>query len=115
MENKTGIRPIRNYLLIRVLPEVLTDGGLHLPQGVRLKNRALVMAVGSGHITDQGVIVPLEPKPGDFVTVTPESPMAVVEKDNENGDLVLIREDGIAAIDTRNDQLESRPTLVSVQ
>lgn len=103
IEKKTEhmVQPIRAFVLIRLIPEGMSDGGIALPDGVRLKNRAQVVAVGSGHVTDSGEIVPLEVKPGDFVIAHIPKGAPVIEQDPERGDLVVATEQMICAIDRR--------------
>jgi chaperonin GroES len=103
IEKKTEhmVQPIRAFVLIRLIPEGMSDGGIALPDGVRLKNRAQVVAIGSGHLTESGTIVPLEVKPGDFVIVHIPKGAPVIEQDRERGDLVVATEAMICAIDRR--------------
>lgn len=99
--NDTGIHPIRAHILVRIIPERKSEGGIDLPEGVRLKNRAIVVGVGGGHVTDGGAIVPLAVRPGDFIIAHIPAGIPVVERDPDRGDLVIIGESMVAAIDRR--------------
>lgn len=98
-----AVEPIRDWVLLRVLPETHTDGGLVLPDGVKLKSRAEVVAVGDGHLTESGTVVPLRVAPGDYVIARhdPSHPAWIIERDPANGDLILMKELCILAVDRR--------------
>ena len=64
------IVPIRDKILIDPdVQEERTQGGIFLPSDSQEAKRftGTVVAVGTGHVTDQGVIVPLAVKAGDRV------------------------------------------------
>lgn len=109
MKNDTGVIPLRQNVLVRNIPEGRTKEGLILPDGVKLKNRCYVVAVGSGYISN-GVIVPLEV--GDYVICILPAGAPVVQQDAERGDVVMIREDMILAIDRRPDIAEAAITVL---
>ena len=62
------IRPIRNQLLIQLLPRVTkSDGGIHLvDRYVPDQLLARVLAAGPGRYR-KGILVPPEVSPGDYV------------------------------------------------
>lgn len=95
------IQPLRDYVTIRLIPEGFTESGIALPEGVRLKNRAMVVAVGEGYMTASGTIVPLSLKPGDFVIAFTPPGTPVLEQSRERGDLLLCRYEHIFAVDRR--------------
>ncbi len=98
--NITNILPIRQFILIRIIPEGMTAGGILLPPGVTLKNQALVVECGTGHVTDGGVIVPLAVQPGDLVCVNIPKGAPVIHRD-ATGDYALVVEAQVYAIDLR--------------
>ncbi len=63
------MRPLRDRLIIRRIEnETKTASGLHLPEVVVEKStRGEVLAVGSGRVTERGVLIPPEVKVGDRV------------------------------------------------
>lgn len=99
MKIEEMIEPIRGRILVRLIKEGMTDSGIALPDGVRLKNRAQVIAVGGGHISG-GAIIPLAVKPGDFVIAHIPAGSPIVHSD-EQGDVVLADETMVACIDRR--------------
>lgn len=103
MSNATEsqIKPVRDYLTVRIVPEGMSDGGIALPEGVRLKNRSRVVAVGEGFLSANGVAVPMACKPGDYVIAFFPPGTPVIERDPELGDLLLCRYEHVLAVDER--------------
>lgn len=98
-KNPVDVIPLRGNVLVKIIAEGKSEGGIDLPDGVRLKNRCQVVAVGRGHLTENGVVIPCEVKPGDFV-IAATNGAPVVERLPE-GDYCFIPESSIIAIDRR--------------
>jgi len=66
---KLSIRPLRDRVVVRPLEQdEMTRGGVILPDTAKEKpGRGKVLAVGSGRLTDEGKVVPLDVKEGDVV------------------------------------------------
>ncbi len=64
-----NIRPLNDRVLIQRLEELSrTPGGLFLPDTAKEKPvEGRVLAVGGGHVDDDGKVVPLQVKAGDRV------------------------------------------------
>ena len=61
-------QPIGERIVVRVTISDQTTGGIHLVGKSKIKEQvAEVLAVGSGHLDDQGDFVPLTVKVGDKV------------------------------------------------
>lgn len=62
------IRPLSDHVVVKPITEETTALGIVLPETATDKpQRALVVAVGSGRLLDNGSRVPLEVKEGDVV------------------------------------------------
>jgi len=68
-EVKTVIKPLGDRVVVkRIEEEPKTKGGIVLPDTAKEKpQKGKVIAVGTGHILDNGQKVPLEVKEGDIV------------------------------------------------
>lgn len=69
MAKTIKFRPLHDNVLVRrVEAEAKTAGGIIIPDSAQEKPaEAEVVAVGSGHINDNGVVRPLDVKPGDRI------------------------------------------------
>jgi len=69
MEVMMAIQPIGDRILVKVLDaQEKTKGGIVLPDAAKEKpQEAEVIAVGSGRLTDEGEVKPLEVKAGDKI------------------------------------------------
>lgn len=97
--NESGLVPIRGMVVVKRVDARRTASGLHLPEP-SAKNpdwRAKVIAVGDGHISASGTIVPLRVRPGDFVVIVPAAGKAAIR----DGEYFIVSEDMIVAIDRR--------------
>jgi chaperonin GroES len=65
----TNFRPLHDRVLIkRVESETRSAGGLFIPESAKEKpQQGLVIAVGTGRITDENRLVELVVKPGDRI------------------------------------------------
>lgn len=61
--------PVRDRMVVKLLEaQTTTAGGIVIPDAATEKpNRAKVIAVGAGHLTKEGLVIPLEVKVGDTV------------------------------------------------
>lgn len=89
--------PVRDRIVVRSLEaETVTKTGIVIPDAAAEKpQQGEVLAVGSGRVTDQGVVIPLEVKPGDRVLFGKYAGQSV--KIN-NQDLLVLKEDDVMAI-----------------
>jgi len=63
-------RPLRDRVLVlRDDAESETEGGIIVPEGAKKPpSRGIVIAVGKGLHTEQGVLIPVDLDPGDHIT-----------------------------------------------
>ena len=64
------IRPLRDRILVKPLPFMVESvrGGIIIPDAAKEKpQQGEVIAVGSGKVTDQGKVLPLDVKVGDRI------------------------------------------------
>lgn len=93
-----AFKPIYDRILVRVLQEEsVTAGGIVLPgEALKTPIRGLVLAVGEGKRTKDGVLIPLTVKENDVVMYNPVSAQPVKIGGEE---LIVLREEDIFAID----------------
>ncbi len=91
------IRPLHDRILAKRLQEQeKTAGGLFIPDTAKEKPlEAEVVAVGSGKVTDDGKVRPLEVKKGDKVLIGKYSGSEVKLDGEEH---IILREDDILAV-----------------
>lgn len=89
--------PVRDRIVVRSLEaETVTKTGIVIPDNAAEKpQQGEVLAVGTGRVTDTGVVIPLEVKPGDRVLFGKYAGQSV--KIN-NQDLLVLKEDDVMAI-----------------
>jgi chaperonin GroES len=92
-----GVRPLGDKVLLRRLEaQERTKGGIVIPDNAKEKPReGKVVAVGTGHRTDDGTVVPFQVKKGDRVLF---SSYAGTEVKLEGQDYVIMGEDDILAV-----------------
>lgn len=92
-----NLKPIRDYLIVsREEQETTTPGGLYIPTTIENKIiTGTVLAVGSGRVTMNGSVVPLDVKVGDKVSF--KRSLAEEVKDKRETYL-LLREDGVLCV-----------------
>lgn len=65
---KVAFEPFRDYLLLELIPDGLTPGGIAVPEGSELNmQRALVVKAGPGVVAENGQVIPPSAKEGDVV------------------------------------------------
>jgi chaperonin GroES len=91
------VKPIRNQILVsKKEAEEKTASGLFMPQIVDEKvSSGEVVAVGSGHLTSSGVVIPLEVQVGDKVVFNKNM---AVEINVDGKKLLLLREDNLYCV-----------------
>lgn len=94
------IRPLGSMVLLEMMPEGRTEGGLVVPDSVKLRARAKVHGIGPGSprsdlSTNEG-----RPKAGDFVILAPGTPGKPVGRMANGNELALVNEEHLLAIDT---------------
>jgi chaperonin GroES len=92
-----AIRPLDDRIVIRALDaEEKTAGGILLPDTAKEKpQKATVLAVGEGRLTDEGKRVPLDVKPGDVVLY---GKYAGTEVKWQGQELRILRESEVLAV-----------------
>ena len=91
------IRPLRDHVLARRLPEKeTTSGGLVIPDNAKQKPlEAIIVSVGSGKRLENGQTQPLAVQAGDTVIIGKYSG-SDVKLDGE--DLIILSEDDVLAV-----------------
>ena len=91
------IRPLHDRILIkRVDEESTTAGGIIIPDTAKEKpQEALVVAVGTGKIADNGTVIPMEVSAGDKVLISKYSGTEVSLDGEEH---LIIRQDDVLAV-----------------
>jgi len=91
------MRPLHDRLLVkRVEGEAKSKGGIIIPDTAKEKpQEGKVIAAGSGRLTDDGKVVPLEVKKGDRVLIGKYSGSEVTIEGEEH---LIIREEDVLAI-----------------
>ena len=91
------MRPLHDRLLIkRIEGEAKSKGGIIIPDTAKEKpQEGKVIAAGSGRVTDDGKVVPLEVKKGDRVLFGKYSGSEVQIEGEEH---LIIREEDVLAI-----------------
>ncbi len=97
MAKKINVRPLRDRLIVRrIEEEAKTKGGIIIPDSAKEKpQEGEVVAVGSGRITEDGKITPLEIKAGDKILF---SKYAGNEIKIDGEEYLILREDDIQAV-----------------
>ena len=91
------IRPLQDRILVRrVQEEEKTAGGIIIPDTAKEKpQEGKVIAVGTGKVSDDGKVTPLEVKKGDRVLF---SKYSGTEVNIEGVEHLIIREDDVLGI-----------------
>ncbi len=90
------LKPLANRVLVKVEEETKTMGGILLPDTAQKKSqKGVVVAVGSGKMTEEGKRLPLEVKEGDEVLFAKYSGTEIEDKGEK---YLLLSERDILAI-----------------
>jgi len=93
-----SLKPLRDFILVSVAKkeEKTASGLLYTPATVDEKIvTGTVLAVGSGHLTDSGEVVPLEVKAGDTILFNKQMS---VEAKHGGESFFLIREEHVLSV-----------------
>ena len=92
-----GLQPLHDRILVRrVEEEEAVQGGIIIPDTAKEKpQEATVLAVGSGRVTDDGKVQPLDVKEGDKVMF---GKYAGTEVKIDGEELLIIREDDVLGV-----------------
>ena len=93
-----ALRPLHDRILVKRLEdsEAKSPGGLFIPDTAKEKpQQAKVLAVGTGRITDDGKVQPMDVKVGDQIVF---SKYAGTEVKIEGEELLIIREDDVLGV-----------------
>ena len=93
----TNIRPLHDRVIVKRLEEEeKTKGGLIIPDTAKEKpQQATILAVGTGRVSDDGKVQPLDVKAGDKVVF---GKYAGTEVKIDGEELLIIREDDVLGI-----------------
>jgi chaperonin GroES len=96
-EGSMGLRPLHDRILVRRLEEEeQKQGGIIIPDTAKEKpQQATVLAVGSGRITEDGKVQPLDVKEGDRIVF---GKYAGTEVKLDGEELLIVREDDVLGI-----------------
>ena len=92
-----ALKPLHDRILVRRKEEVeQKQGGIIIPDTAKEKpQEATVLAVGSGRISDDGKVQPLDVKEGDTVVF---GKYAGTEVKVDGEELLIIREDDVLGV-----------------
>jgi len=92
-----ALKPLHDRILVRRKEEVeQQQGGIIIPDTAKEKpQEATVLAVGSGRISDDGKVQPLDVKEGDTVVF---GKYAGTEVKVDGEELLIIREDDVLGV-----------------
>jgi chaperonin GroES len=92
-----NVRPLRDRVLLQRIEEPETHvGGIVVPDIAKEKpQQAIVVAVGSGRITDDGKTIPLDVKVGDRVLIGKYAGTEIILDGTE---YLIVREDEILGV-----------------
>ena len=92
-----GLQPLHDRVLVRRLEEEeQQEGSIIIPDTAKEKpQQATVLAVGSGRVSDDGKVQPLDVKEGDKVVF---GKYAGTEVKIDSEDLLIIREDDVLGV-----------------
>jgi chaperonin GroES len=92
-----ALKPLHDRILVRRKEEVeQQQGGIIIPDTAKEKpQEATVLAVGSGRISDDGKVQPLDVKEGDTVVF---GKYAGTEVKIDGEELLIIREDDVLGV-----------------
>ena len=92
-----ALRPLHDRILVRRLEEAEQKrGGIIIPDTAKEKpQQATVLSVGSGRITEDGKVQPLDVKAGDKVVF---GKYAGTEVKIDGEELLIIREDDVLGV-----------------
>jgi chaperonin GroES len=92
-----GLRPLHDRILVRRLEEAEQKrGGIIIPDTAKEKpQQATILAVGTGRVSDDGKVQPLDVKAGDKVVF---GKYAGTEVKIDGEELLIIREDDVLGV-----------------
>lgn len=91
-----NIQPLENRVVIKPLEEELKKGGIIIPDEAKEKSmEGIVIAVGSGLITSDGVLIKMHLKVGDKVLYSKFVGIEVTYQDEE---FLIMKESEVLAI-----------------
>jgi len=97
MAKKINVRPLRDRLIVKRLDEeTKSKGGIIIPDSAKEKpQEGEVVAVGSGRISEDGRVTPIDLKVGDKILF---SKYSGTEIKIEGEEYLILREDDISAV-----------------
>jgi chaperonin GroES len=93
------VRPLHDRILVRRLDaETISPGGILIPDAAKEKPvKGLVVAVGVGHRTQDGTLIPLDVKAGDHVLFAKYTGTEI-KVNLDDGEHLILREDDVLAV-----------------
>ena len=91
------VRPLHDRVIVERIEEGEQKvGGIIIPDTAKEKpQQARVIAVGSGRVTDEGKVVPLDVKAGDYVLI---GKYAGTEVKLDGEEFLIVREDEVLGV-----------------
>lgn len=90
------IKPLRDFIAVsKQEADAKSAGGIHLVQLEEKLVTAVVVAVGSGYVSESGNVVPLEVKVGDKITFNKS---VCIEVKDDNQTYLVLREESVLAV-----------------
>ena len=92
-----NLRPVRDRIIVKRLDkETATASGIVLPESsVEKQERGVVLAIGTGEMTDSGIIIPISVNVGDLVLF---GKFDGVDTKVDGEEVVILKNDDITAI-----------------
>ena len=96
------LKVLYDRVLVKRLPPIRKKGLVYLPDSaIERRDRALVIAVGEGHLNDRGEKIPLAVKPGEVVVIENYSGLEIQYGEDN---LIALREQQIVGIEPEEDR-----------
>jgi len=104
-----SVRPLRDFILLQPEPMPEREGLIHIPRTAKNQRyRGKVLAVGPGRVTDRGVRVEPEVRPGDLVIYSAHNMAQGIVSAHDDKGPVLLPEMDIEAVIVTDDGGKAR-------
>ncbi len=109
------IDPTHDYILLRLISQDKSEGGIYLPQSAQEKEamKAMVLKVGPGRMTESGAMIKPCCKPGDRIFMAP-NPTSMIPIKAEGMDLMMVNNIMILGIYPTVDTVQSTESTTTV-
>ncbi len=104
------IDPTHDYILVRLISQVKSEGGIYLPESVQDKEttKAIVLKVGPGRMTENGAFIKPCCAPGDRIFMAP-NPTSMIPIQAEGMNLMLVNNIMILGIYPKEEKEDVQP------